>query len=111
MQFSVIERFIKYTTFDTRAKMDAEEFPSTPGQLVLARALVEELRAMEVRGEIRFRRRMGIGMRFSYRQTGEGFVWIEFVSNEPPFVETFLSTARRVAKDGVVFHSGKYVPR
>jgi nucleoside-diphosphate-sugar epimerase len=74
-------------------------------------ALVEELRAMEARGEIRFRRRMGIGMRFSYRQTGEGFVWIEFVSNEPPFVEAFLATARRVAKDGVVFHSGKYVPR
>lgn len=46
MQFSVIERFIKYTTFDTRAKMDAEEFPSTPGQLVLARALVEELRSL-----------------------------------------------------------------
>ena len=37
---------LKYTTFDTRAKMDAEEFPSTPGQLVLARALVEELRSL-----------------------------------------------------------------
>lgn len=75
-------------------------------------ALVEELRAMEARGEIAFRRRMGIGMRFAYRQPGdEGFVWIEFVSNEPPFVQTFLTTARRVAKDGVVFHSGKYTPR
>jgi len=46
VQSSVIERFIRYTTFDTRSKLDAEEFPSTPGQLVLARVLVEELRAL-----------------------------------------------------------------
>jgi tripeptide aminopeptidase len=46
MPSSVIERFIRYTTFDTQAMMDAEVFPSTPGQLVLARALVEELRAL-----------------------------------------------------------------
>lgn len=46
MPTSVIERFIRYTTFDTQAKMDVEAFPSTPGQLVFARALVEELRAL-----------------------------------------------------------------
>jgi hypothetical protein len=62
-------------------------------------ALVTELRAMEARGEIAFRRRMGIGMRFAYRQPeGAGFVWIEFVSNVPAFVDTFVGTARRVAK-------------
>ncbi len=46
MPSSVIERFIRYTTFDTQAKMDAEAFPSTPGQLVFARGLVEELRVL-----------------------------------------------------------------
>lgn len=75
-------------------------------------ALISELRAMEARGEIAFRRRMGIGMRFSYRQPeNEGFVWVEFVSNVPDFVDTFVRTARRVAKGGVTFHSGKYLPR
>lgn len=77
-----------------------------------AMALVTELRAMEERGEIAFRRRMGIGMRFGYRQPqNKGFVWIEFVSNVPAFVDTFVGTARRVAKDGITFHSGKYLPR
>lgn len=75
-------------------------------------ALVTELRAMEARGEIAFRRRMGIGMRFAYRQPeGAGFVWIEFVSNVPAFVDTFVGTARRVAKGSVAFHGGKYQPR
>lgn len=46
MQTSVIERFIRYTTFDTQAKMDVDVFPSTEKQLVLSRALVEELRSL-----------------------------------------------------------------
>lgn len=48
LQSSVIDRFIRYTKFDTRAEMDSPSFPSTPGQLVLARALAEELRALEL---------------------------------------------------------------
>jgi len=76
-----------------------------------AMALVEELRAMVARGEIAFRRRLGIGMRFAYRTAqNRGFVWIEFVSNEPAFVATILATVRRVARDGVTFHTGKYLP-
>lgn len=46
MESSVVERFIRYTKFDTRAKLDADVFPSTPGQFVLLEALVEELRAL-----------------------------------------------------------------
>lgn len=46
MQSSVIERFVRYTKFDTRAEMDSTAFPSTPGQLVLARALTQELQTL-----------------------------------------------------------------
>jgi tripeptide aminopeptidase len=37
------ERFLRYVTFDTRSDENSETYPSTPGQLVLARHLVEEL--------------------------------------------------------------------
>jgi tripeptide aminopeptidase len=46
VQTSVIERFIRYTKFDTRSEMDADAFPSTPGQLVMAKALVAELQEL-----------------------------------------------------------------
>jgi tripeptide aminopeptidase len=48
MKTSALERFLRYVTFDTRADEASSTVPSTPGQLVLARQLVEELRAMGV---------------------------------------------------------------
>jgi tripeptide aminopeptidase len=38
------ERFLRYVTFDTRCDEASETYPSTPGQLVLARHLVDELK-------------------------------------------------------------------
>ena len=45
---SVIERFLKYVSFNTRADEDSETCPSTPGQRVLGAALVEEMLAMGI---------------------------------------------------------------
>ena len=42
----VIERFLKYVAFDTQSSETSAELPSTPGQVVLARALADELRAL-----------------------------------------------------------------
>ena len=46
MNTSALRRFLKYVTYDTRSDEQSSTFPSTPGQLVLLRALVEELRAL-----------------------------------------------------------------
>jgi tripeptide aminopeptidase len=43
---SALRRFLKYVTYDTRSDEQSTTFPSTPGQLVLLRELVEELRAL-----------------------------------------------------------------
>ena len=43
---TVVERFLKYVTIDTRADEASETFPSTPGQWNLLRLLADELRAM-----------------------------------------------------------------
>ncbi len=40
----VLERFLRYVRVDTRSALDRTQSPSTPGQLDLARMLVEELR-------------------------------------------------------------------
>lgn len=40
------ERFLKYVTFDTQSDEDNEACPSTPGQLVLARFLAEEMKEL-----------------------------------------------------------------
>lgn len=45
---TVAQRFLKYTGFETTSCEASETCPSTPGQMVLARALVEELREMGV---------------------------------------------------------------
>ena len=45
---SVIDRFLKYVTFDTKSNEDSETCPSTPGQKVLGAALVEEMLAMGI---------------------------------------------------------------
>ncbi|WP_028108202.1 peptidase T [Ferrimonas futtsuensis] len=39
----LLDRFLHYVTFDTQADAESDTLPSTPGQLVLARALFDEL--------------------------------------------------------------------
>ncbi len=46
---SATQRFLRYVTFDTGSDEYTGSFPSTPGQLVLAKALVEEMKAMGIR--------------------------------------------------------------
>ena len=45
---AVLERFLRYVAYDTQAREDSDTYPSTPGQLVLLRDLVAELRAMGI---------------------------------------------------------------
>jgi tripeptide aminopeptidase len=42
----LLQRFLRYVRVDTQSARDRERSPSTPGQLALARVLVEELRAL-----------------------------------------------------------------
>jgi tripeptide aminopeptidase len=42
----LLERFLRYVRVDTQSKRDRTQSPSTPGQLDLARMLVEELQAI-----------------------------------------------------------------
>ena len=42
----MIDRFLRYVRFETTSAEDAATTPSTPGQMVFARALEEELRSM-----------------------------------------------------------------
>jgi tripeptide aminopeptidase len=44
----VLDRFLRYVTFDTQSREGSETYPSSPGQLVLLRDLVEELQALGV---------------------------------------------------------------
>ena len=46
MKTSALERFLRYVTFATRSDEHSSTFPSTPGQLVLLRALVAELKEL-----------------------------------------------------------------
>ncbi len=43
---SVLDRFLGYVTYDTQSREGADTYPSTPGQLVLLRDLVAELKAV-----------------------------------------------------------------
>lgn len=43
---TVLERFLKYVSYDTQASQHSDTFPSTEKQKVLGRALADELRAM-----------------------------------------------------------------
>lgn len=45
---NVVERFLKYVSFDTQSKSNAGCVPSTPGQMVLAKALVEEMKEIGI---------------------------------------------------------------
>src|SRR5438132_1943460 len=42
----VLDRFLRYVRYDTRADEHSTEFPSTPGQLVLLSDLAGELREL-----------------------------------------------------------------
>ena len=43
---SMLQRFLKYVTFDTESCDDATTVPTTEGQFVFARFLEQELKAM-----------------------------------------------------------------
>ncbi|MDR3230083.1 MAG: peptidase T [Synergistaceae bacterium] len=47
--YSTLERFLKYVTYDTQSVDGASTVPSTPGQLVLAKFLGEELKGLGIR--------------------------------------------------------------
>jgi len=42
----LLERFLQYVRIDTTARDDADDYPSSPGQLELGRLVVEQLQAM-----------------------------------------------------------------
>jgi tripeptide aminopeptidase len=44
----VLDRFLRYVSVDTQSREGTGTYPSTPGQLVLLRALVDELQALGV---------------------------------------------------------------
>ena len=46
MQKPVLDRFLRYVSYDTQSREGAEAYPSTPGQLVLLEDLVSELRGL-----------------------------------------------------------------
>ena len=46
MKTSALDRFLRYVKFDTRSDEQSSTFPSTPGQVVLLRALADELRGL-----------------------------------------------------------------
>ena len=48
MSSPVLERFLRYVSYDTQSREGAASYPSTPGQLVLLRDLVDELKAIGV---------------------------------------------------------------
>lgn len=48
MATTVLDRFLRYVTFDTQSSETSTTYPSTPGQLVLLSALVDELQALGV---------------------------------------------------------------
>src|SRR5687768_9901864 len=45
---SALARFLRYVTIDTRADDSSTTSPSTPGQLTLARLLVDELKVLGI---------------------------------------------------------------
>jgi tripeptide aminopeptidase len=46
---ALLDRFLRYVRFDTQAVEQAETYPSSPGQLELARLLARELRSIGLR--------------------------------------------------------------
>ena len=50
---SVLERFLRYVTYDTQSDMKSDSFPSSAKQLVLLEQLVKELQAMGIQDAAR----------------------------------------------------------
>jgi len=50
---SVLERFLRYVTYDTQSDENSQEYPSTAKQLVLLDRLVEELREIGIKDAVR----------------------------------------------------------
>ncbi len=48
MQTSVVDRFLRYVTYDTQSREGSDTYPSTASQLVLLRDLVDELKALGI---------------------------------------------------------------
>lgn len=68
-QNRLIDTFIKYTKYDTKSDPEGKTTPSTPGQLVLAKVVAEDLKAA------------GIS---DVEMTDEGFVFGTIPENLPP---------------------------
>lgn len=47
---TVVERFLKYVKYNTQSDPDTGMSPSTPGQMIFAEALMEEMRSMGMQG-------------------------------------------------------------
>lgn len=47
---TLVERFLKYVSFDTQSSEETEVTPSTPGQMVFAKYLKEELESLGLEG-------------------------------------------------------------
>ena len=43
---TIVERFLKYVSFETTSDENSNTVPSTPGQMVFARYLADELKAI-----------------------------------------------------------------
>jgi len=46
IEYTVVDRFLKYVRYDTQSAEGADRYPSTEGQKILGQELVKELRAM-----------------------------------------------------------------
>jgi tripeptide aminopeptidase len=49
MRQTVLDRFLRYVSYDTQSREGSDTYPSTPGQLVLLKDLMDELHAIGVR--------------------------------------------------------------
>ena len=88
----LLSRFLRYVTFDTQASATTGTHPSTPGQLVLGRAVADELRALGAA---------------DVRTTDEGYVYAAIPASpgreaEPPLgFLAHLDTATEASGAGV----------
>ena len=53
MRTSVVERFLRYVTYDTQSDENSTTYPSTAKQLVLLDRLAEELRTIGLADAVR----------------------------------------------------------
>ena len=72
---SVVERFLRYVTFDTQSDEESDTCPSTEKQKALAAALVEEVRAaagIDIGGTLigMHLKRVAVPVRLTIKQIG-----------------------------------------